>query len=173
MAEPTLRSATRRRLLFAAAAGALLAGCGFRPRGMAGLGAPTVQINNVARGSPLGQAISRRLSGSETQWVDPPQQADIRLDVLSYREERDILTLTKAGKVQEYLVRARLNFRVLDKEGKEVIPPTELVAERDYSYDDNQITARAQEEALLYADMRQQLVDQMFLMVGRTLANRK
>lgn len=171
MAEPTLRSASRRHLLLAAAA--LLAGCGFRPRGMAGLGAPTVQINNVARGSPLGRVIERRLSGSETRWVEPTEAAEIRLDILSYREERDILSLTPDGKVREYQIRAQLSFRVLNKEGEEIVPATTLMAERDYGYSDDEITAREKEEALLYADMRQQLVDQMFIMIGRTLAKRK
>lgn len=172
MPEPSLRSVSRRRLLLAAA-GLTLAGCGFRPRGMAGLGAPTVQINNVPRTSPLGRAIARRLAGSETRWVEPPEAAELRIDILSYREERDILSLTPDGKVREYLIRASLRFRVLDKEGQELLPATELSAERDYSYDDNLITAREKEEMLLYDDMRQQLVDQMFLMIGRTIASRK
>ena len=75
--------------------------------------------------------------------------------------------------MREYLIRASLRFRVLDKEGQELLPATELSAERDYSYDDNLITAREKEEMLLYDDMRQQLVDQMFLMIGRTIASRK
>ncbi|MFC4487274.1 LPS assembly lipoprotein LptE [Tepidiphilus baoligensis] len=172
MAEPALRSASRRHLLLAAAAGALLAGCGFRPRGIAGLGAPTVHIN-TARNSALGRVIERRLSGSETRWVEPTEAAEIRLDILSYREERDILSLTPDGKVREYQIRAQLRFRALDKEGEEIVPATTLTAERDYGYSDDEVTAREKEEVLLYADMRQQLVDQMFLMIGRTLAKRK
>jgi LPS-assembly lipoprotein len=50
---------------------------------------------------------------------------------------------------------------VHDGKGREFIAPTQLVAQRDISFNEEQILAKEAEEALLYRDMQGDLVQQI------------
>jgi LPS-assembly lipoprotein len=54
-----------------------------------------------------------------------------------------------------------LRFQLLDRAGKALIPPTSLTARREYTFDDSQVLGKEQEEALLYRDMQNDLVQQL------------
>lgn len=158
---PTLLS--RRRLLAVAALGAALAasGCGFRLRGPQPLDFATIHVG-VSEYSELGAQLRRQIATSgTTAVVEDAAKADARLQVLANEREREILSLTGAGKVREYQLIQRLRFRLTDKSGSELIPPTNLLARREYTFDDSLILGKEQEEALLYKDMQNDLVQQL------------
>lgn len=48
-----------------------------------------------------------------------------------------------------------------DLKGREFIAPTEIVLVRDISFSDERVLAKEQEEALLYRDMQNDMVQQM------------
>ncbi|WP_018990765.1 LPS-assembly lipoprotein LptE [Aromatoleum toluclasticum] len=156
-------SRSRRSLLQAlgALAVAPLAGCGFQLRGPRPLAFSTLHVN-VGAQNEFGAALRRRIRTSgTTEVVDDPSQAEAKLEILRNQPEREILTLTGAGKVREYELRHVLTFRLVDRAGTERIRPTTISAKREYTYDDSQVLAKEQEEALLYRDMRGDLVDQL------------
>lgn len=157
-------SPPRRRLLGqlgALAAASLVAGCGFRLRGHTPLAFSSIHVG-VSPNTELGGALRRRLRANEaTTVVEDASQADVRLEILRNERSREILTLTGAGKVREYELRHAITFRLMDRSGMERIPATTIAAKREYNFDDSQILAKEQEEALLYRDMQGDLVEQL------------
>lgn len=153
----------RRRLLgaIAGATALTLSGCGFRLRGPQSLSFATVHIN-LSPQSELGVQLRRMIATTATTVVvEDPAAAEARLQILGNTRGRDILSLTGAGRVREYQLTQNLRFQLLDKAGQPLLPPTSLSATREYTFDDSQVLGKAQEEALLYRDMQDDLVQQL------------
>lgn len=154
----------RRRILLAAAALAPLlfaGGCGFRLRGPQPLAFSTIHID-ADPNSPLGAALRRRIPTSGTTVVvEDPAAADARLQILRNVRTREILSLSADGKVREYQLGQAITFRLIDRNGTELLPATSISARREYNFDDSQVIAKEQEEALLYRDMERDLQQQL------------
>ncbi len=153
----------RRRLLGGAlaAAVALLPGCGFHLRGPQALDFASLHIN-VPQQSEFGAQLRRLVATTGTTRVEEDADAaEARLQILANDRGREILSLTGAGKVREYQLVQALRFQLLDRAGKALIPPTSLSARREYTFDDNQVLGKEQEENLLYRDMQNDLVQQL------------
>lgn len=152
---------TARRRLLAACAGALLAGCGFRLRGDVSLPFESVYIASGSE-TPFAADLSRQIAGGgKTRVVDRPDDAQAVLYIVSVNQEKQILTLTSAGTVAEFLLRFRVNFRLQGRDQRELIPLSEIVVVRDYSFNSTQVLAKDKEESLLYRDMQSDAVEQM------------
>ncbi|HNQ76409.1 MAG TPA: LPS assembly lipoprotein LptE [Pseudothauera hydrothermalis] len=164
---------SRRRLLTAAstlAVSSLLAGCGFRLRGPQPLAFATIYLG-TSQNSGLGAQLARhiRATGS-TEVVADPAQAEVSLQILRDGVSREILSLTGAGKVREYQLTRDFVFQLVGRDGALLVPPTQLTAQRDYTFQDERILAKEQEESLLLADMQNEIVRQL---VRRLAAVRK
>jgi LPS-assembly lipoprotein len=139
----------------------LLAGCGFHLRGSQALAFQTIHIN-ASQYSQLGVALRRQIElSSTTKVVEDASQAEVRFQILANELTREILSLTTIGKVREYELGQRIRFRLVDRDGKELIPPTTLIVQREYTFSDELILGKEQEEALLYRDMESDLVRQL------------
>ncbi|MDR3212670.1 MAG: LPS assembly lipoprotein LptE [Azoarcus sp.] len=145
----------------AALAFIVLAGCGFHLRGPQPLDFSTLYIG-VGQYSPLGTALRRQVALSGTTTVEEDtKRAEVSLQILANERTREILSLTPAGKVREYELGQRIRFRLADRSGSELIPPTNITARREYTFNDELILGKEQEEALLYRDMENDLVRQI------------
>ena len=168
MTAPGPAATGRRRLLGSALAAtvALLSGCGFHLRGPQALDFATVHIN-VPEQSEFGAQLRRLIATTGTTRVEEDAaRAEARLQILANDRGREILSLTGAGKVREYQLVQVLRFQLLDRAGKALIPPTSLSARREYTFDDSQVLGKEQEEALLYRDMQNDLVQQLMRRLG-------
>jgi LPS-assembly lipoprotein len=63
--------------------------------------------------------------------------------------------------VREYLLTYNIVFRVRDKAGNELLAPTQITLTRPIAFNETQLLAKEQEEALLYRDMQADLVQQI------------
>lgn len=151
----------RRLLRLAAAALALaLAGCGFQMRGTAALPFDTIHLPNT--GSGVGLELKRSIqAGSSTRVVDDAKSAEARLEFIDETRQKDILSLTGAGRVREFRLGYRLSYRVRDREGRDYVPRTVLQLYRDVTYSDADVLAKQEEEEVLYRDMRADAVRQI------------
>jgi LPS-assembly lipoprotein len=137
-----------------------LAGCGFQLRGAADLPFQSIYLG-VSEGSTLGAELRRNLRGAtQTAVVSDPKQAQARLELTEARE-REVRTVNAKGEPQEYELRYRAVFRVHDGKGTDFIPSTEILLKRDISFNQTQVIAKQNEEALLYRDMQSDLVQQL------------
>lgn len=138
-----------------------LAGCGFRPVAPA-----QIPFENLYVAAPdyssFGAEFKRYVeSYSRSRLADTPRRADAVLEILGETQQKQILSLSAAGRVQEYLLRYRIAFRVRDAAGKELLPADEITLERDLIYDDDAALAKENEEIFLYQDMRQDAIQQL------------
>jgi len=154
----------RRALLTLAPAG-LLAGCGFRLRGVPEFSFRSLYIV-APGGSSLARELQRTLEGSSSQLQvlrDPAglTTAEAIMDLLQEQRERVVVGLNASGQVRELQLRLRIRFKLRTPGGEELIPDTELLQQRDISYNETIALAKEAEEALLYRNMQTDLVQQL------------
>ena len=58
-------------------------------------------------------------------------------------------------------MRVRVHFRLRTPQGKELIPDTELLQQRDISFNESAVLAKEAEERLMYRDMQSDIVQQL------------
>ncbi len=137
----------------------LLAACGFQLRSAQPLPFTSLYI---AENWELGAVLKRNIRAlGNTQLAESPQQAQAVFTLIGEAREKNILSLSGTGRVREFQLRYRLAFRVHDLKGREFIAPTEIVLVRDISFSDDRVLAKEQEEALLYRDMQNDMVQQL------------
>ncbi len=161
-----------KRTLLSLAPVVLLSACGFRLRGVPEFGFGSLYIAAPAS-SPLARELQRTLEGSggKLQLLRDPAAmptADAILDLLQEQQERAVVGLNASGQVRELQLRLRIKFRLRTPAGAELIPETELLQQRDISYSETIALAKEAEEALLYRNMRTDLVQQLMRRLSLT-----
>ena len=156
----------RRFLLTTAASGTALAlaGCGFKLRGAPNFPFKTL-YSPLGETSPLGVELKRSLESNGTVRVinDPREiaKADVILDVLTERREKVVVSRNSSGQVREFQLRLRFGFKLRTPQDKELIPATEILQQRDISFNESAVLAKESEEALLYREMQSDIVQQI------------
>ena len=139
----------------------LLAACGFQLRGAYNLPYESLFIS-LPEASVLGAGLKRQIrAGGGTRLVDTMEEAQGTFLQVSELRERQILSLSSAGRVREVRLRFRYAYRVVDAKGRDLVPTTGVELTRDISYDDSAVLAKEQEEQLLWRDMENDLVQQL------------
>jgi LPS-assembly lipoprotein len=93
--------------------------------------------------------------------VDDPKVAQAVMQFTEETRQKEILSLTGTGRVREFQLRYRVGFRVHDGKGAEYVPQSLIVLTRDVTFNDTEILAKEQEEALLFRDMQTDMVQQI------------
>lgn len=154
----------QRRLLLAACAAPVLVACGFKLRGAPDLAFRSLYVN-AGEHSPVGNELKRNLAAIDSLSLitDSAQQksADAVLDILSEAREKTVVGVNTSGQVTEFQLRSRLQFRLRTPQGKELIPATELLLNRDISFNESAVLAKEAEEGLMYRDMQSDIVQQL------------
>jgi len=163
MKAPTL-AWRRRKLLALAGASLILAGCGFQLRQAPHFAFSTIYIG-AAAGSSFGNELKRTIASSDSVKVvgDAARidTAQVVLDVLADQREKVVVGLNASGQVREFQLRTRFRFKLRTPQGKELIAETELLQQRDISFNESAVLAKEAEENLLYRDMQTDLVQQL------------
>jgi LPS-assembly lipoprotein len=145
-----------------AASAALLAACGFQLRQAPNLPF-SVLYAGFSEGSGLGQELKRALEASGVRVISDNRQLDaaqVILDVLQDQREKTVVGVNASGQVREFQLRIRFKFRLRSKDGNEVIPETELLQQRDISFNESGALAKESEEGLIYRSMQSDIVQQ-------------
>ena len=163
-ADDAVANRWRRAWIAVASAMALapLVGCGFELRRAPALQFRTLQLTGFKSNSPFEKELRANINASQTTLVvDSAAQAQVILEALSDRREKNVVATSSSGQVREMSLRVRFNFRLRTVAGRELIPPTELVLGRDMSYSETTALAKEYEEALLYREMQKDIVIQI------------
>lgn len=146
----------------AAASG--LTACGFALRGQQNFAFRTL-YSSVAESSPVGTELRRQItSGGEVQWFNEAAQrprADVVLDILSEQREKVVVGVNASGQVREFQLRLRISFRLSTPQGRVLIPNSELLLQRDISFNESAVLGKEAEEALLYREMQSDAIQQI------------
>jgi LPS-assembly lipoprotein len=153
----------RHNFLALAASSMLLAACGFQLRQ-----APNFAFNSIYVGaspnSSLANELKRSIASTGTVAVLDAARLDtaqVVLDVLVDQREKVVVGLNASGQVREFQLRTRVKFKLRTPQGKELIPETELLQQRDISFNESAALAKEGEENLLYRDMQTDIVQQL------------
>ncbi|MDO9167048.1 MAG: LPS assembly lipoprotein LptE [Rhodoferax sp.] len=139
-----------------------LAGCGFKLRG-----SQNFAFSSIAVMPHPGGAVAielRRSFGGAVRVLAPDEpldQAQIVIDILQEQREKTVVGVNSSGQVREFQLRIRVRFRVRTPQGKELVPDSEILQQRDISFNESAVLAKEAEEALLYRDMQTDIVQQL------------
>jgi LPS-assembly lipoprotein len=161
-----MTNATRILLLLMALA---LAACGFHLRGsnLKGMEFAFKSLYLKAPGeTPFVADLRRALTANKVNFA-AADQAQLVLEVVSEQATRQILSLSGSGRVREYQLFYRVSLRAYDSQLTDWLPAEEISLSRIMTYDDEQVYAKQQEEALLYKDMRSDAVAQAMRRLSR------
>lgn len=155
----------RRRVVQAvggAALGAGLVGCGFKLRASQNYAFQTLAVTPEKGGLVATDLI--RYFGNAIVPLQPtaggaPPQAIV--DILHDLREKTVVGVNATGQVREFQLRIRVKFRLRTPQGNELIAPTEISQYRDISFNESVVLAKEAEEALLYRDMQNDIVQQL------------
>ena len=137
-------------------------GCGFKLRGPQNYSFQTLAINPNP-GGPLAVEL-RRSFGSTVRVLElgePLTEAQVVLDILQELREKTVVGMNSSGQVREFQLRIRVKFRVRTPQGVELTPDSEIVQQRDISFNESAVLAKEAEEGLLYRDMQSDIVQQL------------
>ncbi len=140
-----------------------MAGCGFQLRQAPQFAFSTIHVG-ASPNSALANEFKRSIaSGGTVSVVDAARvdSAQVVLDVLTDQREKVVVGLNASGQVREFQLRTRVRFKLRTPEGKELIPETELLQQRDISFNESAVLAKEAEENLLYRDMQTDIVQQL------------
>lgn len=153
-----------RRWVMISGMAALLGGCGFQLRQPPTFAFQSIYVGS-APSSPLGKELKRTIASAKNLKVitDPAAigTAQVVLDVLAEQREKVVVGLNASGQVREFELRTRFRFKLRTPQGKELIPETELLQQRDISFNESAVLAKEAEEGLLYRDMQTDIIQQL------------
>ena len=148
------------RSLLALGALLLLSACGFQLRGSATVPFDTLYLPRANTG--IGLDLKRQIqAGTNAKVIEEQKQADAVLLFTEEIRQKEVLSLTSAGRVREFQLRYRVGFRVHDQRNRDYVPNTTIQLTRDVTFNDADILAKEQEEQLLYRDMQADMVQQI------------
>ena len=155
---------SRRVFLLAVASTAGLSACGFALRKAPNYAFQTI-FNSAPETSTLGTELNRNLeAGGKVKVIRDARlidQADVVLDVLLDQREKTVVGVNASGQVREFQLRTRFRFQLRTLKGKLLIPPAEILLQRDISFNESAVLAKETEEQLIYRDMQSDIVQQI------------
>jgi len=128
-----------------------LAGCGFRLRGINAMPFLSAWVEADA-GSLVGTQLREQLR-DQRKLAAGSKGAPLLIRITHEKLDKQILSLSGAGKVREYRLTYAATLEVQDAHGKNLFDAVPLFAQRDFSFDDAQALAKEREEAALRHDM--------------------
>lgn len=145
------RCGTKATLIFTLVFTFALSACGFQLRGNADLSFKTLYI----QGSTLtiSRDLKRSFKANGIQVVDTVENAELLLEMMGEVNEKRILSLSGGGLVREYELNYRASFRTREPGSATWSAIQTVQSRRDFSYNDNALLGKADEEARLNSDM--------------------
>jgi len=138
-----------------------LSACGFQLRGTYNLPWETLHVG-LPENSELYFQIKRGIeAGTLTKIVPDAKQASASLVILRNEQNKSILSLSGKGLVREFQLTRIFMYRVQDASGKELLPASQIILQRDMTFDDERIFAKEAEEVMIWREMQQDLVQQL------------
>lgn len=147
--------------LGAAATTLLLASCGFHLRGAATYEFTSIYVQSRATPAFRAELVRALDAGGNAKVTETAQGAQVVLEIVSLTEDKDVLSLSSTGSVQEYLLTTRVSFHLRDANGLDWLPPGEIVLRRSYQFNQTEVLARDIEEQRLLREMRSDAIAQL------------
>lgn len=133
-----------------------LTACGFQLRGVANLSFKTLYIEGPKL--TISRELQQSIKNNNIVIVDDITEAEVVLNMMNESNEKRILSLGGTGTVREYELNYAVNFRVREASNPIWNKPQSVKIRRDYSYNDQLLLGKSDEEARINNDMRSDAV---------------
>lgn len=134
----------------------MLSGCGFQLRGTADLAFKNVYIQGGKLS--INRDLERTFKINGVQVASKSEDAELLLEMMSESNQKRIMSLSGGGLVREFELIYLLNFRIREASSPIWGPVQTIRNRRDFSYNDNALLGKVEEEERLNADMRQDAI---------------
>jgi len=121
----------------------------------------------VSNETPFVTDLRAALLSNKVLAATSPDQATVTLEIISEASDKQVLSLSSAGKVLEFELRFKVKLHAFDAQLDSWLPESEIELRRTLTYDDTQVLAKEQEEATLVKDMRTDAVSQTIRRLSR------
>ena len=128
-----------------------------------------VAIQGTKPYGELGVALRNGFARVGGEVVESVQQAQSVLVITRDTSQRRVLSVDSSGQANQYELEYTLGFRLDDPEGVTRVVGQSIQLRRHYTYNPNQALAKADEEARLVREMREEAVRQMLLRLKASL----
>ena len=150
----------------------VMAGCGWHPRGSGELPRQLqeLRLSSEPQSAAFAQKLRRSMRRAGMQLVEGSAPYTLKLGA----EEKLLrkVSLDRSGRAAEQEMRLMIDFELRDGEGVLLYGPQRLSSSRIYAYDPNQVIAKRDEERLIYIELQNNLVAQLFRQLSRIDASR-
>jgi LPS-assembly lipoprotein len=133
-----------------------LSSCGFHLRGTTELSFKTVFVQGSALS--ISRELHQSFKNNGIKVVENIADAELLVEMINETNEKRILSLSGGGVVREYELNYRVNFRMREPVNPLWSAPQTVQSRRDFSYNDNALLGKLDEEAKLNTDMRSDAV---------------
>lgn len=130
----------------------VLSACGFQLRGVADFPFKSIYIQGA--NLSLKKDLIKQLKINSVQVLDSNEGAEVVLELVNELSEKRILSLSGGGLVREYELYYKASFRTRAAAEPTWSQVQTVQTRRDFSYNDNALLGKAEEEAGLNQDMR-------------------
>jgi LPS-assembly lipoprotein len=149
------------RRIFLLAVAVTLSACGFHLRGSYAMSFDTLYIA-LPETQELRAVLKRNIeASSQVRVVNEAKGAQAMLSITADLPAKNVLSLDSAGRVREFQLVRTVGFRLQDADKRDLLPPGQIVIRRDITFNDAQVLSKESEEALLWRDIQDDLVQQM------------
>lgn len=131
-----------------------LIACGFQLRGGIEANFDSISINGGSAG--FVKQLKKRLRQSSIAVL--PTDGEVKLEILDDLLNKRILSLNSDGRISEYELIYKVSYRVKGKNDSEWGQLINNEVRRQYTYDDENVVAKALEEEKLINGMRDELI---------------
>lgn len=129
-----------------------LTACGFQLRGTADLSFKNIHIQGNKLS--ISRDLARSLQTNGIKIVENTNDAELFLELLGESNQKRILSLSGGGLVREFELHYQVTFRTRAPSNTIWSPAQTVQSQRSFSYNDDALLGKAEEEARLNADMR-------------------
>ena len=131
-----------------------LIACRFQLRGSIEANFDSISINGGSAG--FVKQLKKRLRQSSIAVL--PTDGEVKLEIVDDLLNKRILSLNSDGRISEYELNYRVSYRVKGKNNSEWGQLINNEVRRQYTYDDENVVAKALEEEKLINGMRDELI---------------
>ena len=139
-----------------------VSGCGFQLRGTAELSSSLQPLYLAGyQHKPVIRELRRALTTNGVALADDREGARAALVIHQGRFDRRVLSVDRAGDVQEYELTYRLAFSVVDAEGRKRLERQRILIQRDLLFDETGVLGKEGEQEQIKKEMIRDAVRQL------------
>ncbi len=140
----------------------LLGGCGFQLRGSVEIPPDwlALHMQSPSPNSELSSGVRSALGNNGVEWLDATE-SNYTLQLGDEKFEQRNLTIGSNARATEFELTLTASMRVLDKQGKELSPATDVSVTKIMTHDPENVTGKVEESNLLRREMRTELIQQV------------